>query len=842
MAAKKRQRIILVCDNCHHRKIKCDRKLPCDSCKARGISALCRYSDLEKELVKQGKSTHEVKSSDEPASELTVLRHRVKELEAMIGVASLSNSNSSFNTPSDFQSSPSTTEYSDTNETTDFFMIPFENGSCVRVNQSCIISFPISFLSILRKDAAYLSFWHYNRNPSQQDKFLKHQVEGMGQLLDHRNEELTQTVDSRAQEYFGASYIPKYVKNSTISLDVKIAINLYMGQFGPLMFYDNYIPPNSSIYVKATHILPPKPIILEYLTVWFEKMEPYFPIFEKIAFTAVISRLVSDRDNGDVRVKLSIEKKPDLANLASLLFILRLTYSYVMVANNTTNRYKNLEKFPVYIDAVHIAKECLKEFNMSLRPSFEALQAYSVAKVYKSYSHDEGDGIRETDMYVRTLLYAASSCGLNRDPDIYHHEDLTWIERNHRRKFWFFLLSQEFFESALYGRRLFELDYADVKLEETNTPGDDFIYHTFLKILPMRGLMVKLMKMLMNINVPTNVTLFIDLSEQLAALVDNAYGDLSTQFHNQVNMFDNPKSTWDTYHLFAMKLLMMKLNYCLYIIFEKKGDISQSFKFYKRLSIITFIENTPLISVAFDNDNRVDPMFSIILGSSFLRLCFIYILNCATFTIHVNHTIRLYAGTEDKPKHLFELVKNVQYLWCYICTYTGCLSRRTFTAWRAMKASLYGMIETGSYQTFEDICLGRKASWSFTSAQMHELCEILEETVAVVAAKPSMVPFELSTQLLWLNVVPFDNSKSVEENMDIQRLHVNQIDNTWNNCVASMKETIPASFKNDETLQTTQIDNLLNTDVMDPSIGIMSGVENMFSLDDLFVNDTFFRL
>lgn len=44
-APRKRRRAVISCTDCHRRKQKCDRKLPCTNCTQRGKAAQCRYDD-----------------------------------------------------------------------------------------------------------------------------------------------------------------------------------------------------------------------------------------------------------------------------------------------------------------------------------------------------------------------------------------------------------------------------------------------------------------------------------------------------------------------------------------------------------------------------------------------------------------------------------------------------------------------------------------------------------------------------------------------------------------------------------------------------------------------------
>lgn len=860
---KKRQRIILVCDNCHNRKIKCNRKLPCDSCTNRGIASLCCYTTLEKELAKQGKSTKMIKSGEGTSDEIIALRNKVKELEdhlrnngLMIPVGggqtplsensspNLLHHNSILSLGSDHGFSiPRTNSSDNTNENcngdhnnTDFF---FNHGSdifCTRIQETFVFSCPISYILIIKRDVAYILFWHYNRLIQQRDAFRSQFVSGVGPLLDN-DTLLSDKYEQEAKAYFGDGFIPKYdpnIKNDD-SL-IKRRINLYNADVA-LLFYPNYIPPNLNILSKIYYVLPPREIVLEYLEIFFDKMHEYFPIFDKLSFTNDIKKILVLRN--ETKLTINIEQKNDIAKVASLLFILRFTYLFAMKDQKSRNDYGSVLQHPVYVEAALFGKECLKEFNLGLNLSFEGLQSYLMAKVYKTFAQDECDALRETDLYIHSLVMCASTLGLNRDPDIYIHDEITWLTKTNRRKIWFLILNLECHELGIYGRPIYNDLFSDVKLEEINIPGDDVLYNTMSKFMTIRPVVRDFLRTLLNIREPVNLDYLTNRISTIENLVNATYkpiGELIDNLSNGKTDF-NPNDLVELQSHLCLKLFLLKLYLAAYIIFEKKANVNLLFYYYKKMITLLYVELNPFLVMLNDANSTIHPMTHIILTPIFIRFYFMYNITIITLIIHLNYSIKLYLGTDNKLKHFFNLIDDFKFLCSNSLKYAGKVSKTYYLSWKAMKACIYGMRETDGLRTFSEFCQGKSAAWIFTLEQVHELCDIIGSVVSESKQDADRLP--ISDSFKWFNFVPYDHSKSTEDNLLIQRYHLSQMDGVWLHYVSTLKESIPNSFL-DDGQNSTQIPNLLNADIIEPGLEFMNGFGNFFQSEDFFLADSFY--
>lgn len=865
--SKKRQRIILVCDTCHKRKIKCNRKLPCDACKGKKMEALCRYSTLEEELSKQGKSTEEAKASEEldhEVVEVIRLRNRISQLERALELDGRSNfvsstrsprngSNSTVGVPTPLgtlnsgNSSPNGLDMGDPSlrRHTDFFTNKFQANSCYRLNDSYIASCPLLFLSIIKKDVGYVLFWHFNRLKAQQEKFAKQSVEGLqglGTLVDAHSEDNNEKVMVRAKDYFGPSFIPLVDKNGYMEDQTRSIINTFYSGDGTLLFNPTSFPSTSNTYYKIQHLLPPRSIILQYLDIFFDKMEPYFPVFEKNSFTADVMKLVTEEscDNVEVghnfgNVKLNLEKKTDIARVSSLLFILRFTYLYVVGASKYNLQLQGLLQYPIYIEVIIAAREGLKEFDLATNKLFAVLQTFIMAKIYKTTSPDQGEGLKETDIYISTLIGAAYVLGLNRDPNIYAHDNLSWIDRNHRRKVWFYLLLLKALELLIYGRNSFEEIQTDVKLEQLNSPEDNSLYNSMIKLKPIKGLINDLVKVLLNIKELVNIDYFTSTVAKIEQLIDENYPSVDDMINSHINGVSSPTGTYDLIILVALKLFVVKMHAALYIIFETRDEINSLFYHFKKMSTMVFIELQPLCSVIHDYGDQLDPVFSLVFFPHVIKILISFIILALTFILRLNYSIKLYTGTQEKPLHFFGLRDDIQFLGYNLLRYSGKISNKYQMAWKASRAILYGLNETKDYRTFEEFCDGRTSAWIFSTDQIHEICDILSVASGIVRQK-SMIP-NTPSDFVWLDLVPYDTSKLQQENLEIQRLHVYQVDSVWSHYLASLQETVPDSFKNSESDFSTDLPGFLDNDIFTGGLAFNSGLASLFSIENFYSND-----
>ncbi|KAL2020765.1 hypothetical protein VTK56DRAFT_7963 [Thermocarpiscus australiensis] len=115
-APRKRRRIVISCTECHRRKQKCDRQLPCTNCTSRNKQSACRYETGAPTAKKQ---------ATEASSQAAALRTSSPEREPF---ANGSRHNSNHSSNSDIPSQVASFGYSHTGPTTLGFLHSIENA------------------------------------------------------------------------------------------------------------------------------------------------------------------------------------------------------------------------------------------------------------------------------------------------------------------------------------------------------------------------------------------------------------------------------------------------------------------------------------------------------------------------------------------------------------------------------------------------------------------------------------------------------------------------------------------------------------------------------------------
>lgn len=93
---RKRRRVVISCLDCHKRKQKCDRKLPCTNCVSRGKQSSCRY-ETGAPISKDGQERKSSQPGDDASPPLDVNANNSSESHIPIKAADFGYSNSSGN-------------------------------------------------------------------------------------------------------------------------------------------------------------------------------------------------------------------------------------------------------------------------------------------------------------------------------------------------------------------------------------------------------------------------------------------------------------------------------------------------------------------------------------------------------------------------------------------------------------------------------------------------------------------------------------------------------------------------------------------------------------------------
>lgn len=514
---KKRARQILVCGNCHKKKRKCDRNLPCSSCIKLSIDATCAYSTMsyKKQHLQDDRSysseafrkipgnidSRERNIKDDSLhNKIGILNNKIKDLEASITMTTFQNKQAPRG---------STTQHDDNHIIQKYHANKSPNtlnnvkrlGDDIRLiginpvlSSEDSINFldsltkdpesdlrvvvtpfgPLRFLVLLRQDPASILIWKYLAWPKRKHFSLESVLNE--NLQDNGLEDL----DGRSRIFYGNKYIKRLEKNHSESdtIEVKKAISsfgLTLGlSFTPVLFHYD-----SNLLEQIKQILPGKRTLHMLINMFFDTLYPFFPILDESAFRADVSRITGDYnpDNLDGHIEnIVLGSKYDLAFLATLLITVRLSYlslfsndvvkneellnSQDAPLNSRDKRY--LMQHPIPIEVITVAERCIKEFELITEPSLALFQSLCMMHIYRGYAPEEDpSNNHQSVISIGTLYQMASVLYLNRDPNYILYFSLRKIDERTRmlkRRLWYFLINADIEDSIIYGSPIYTIE------------------------------------------------------------------------------------------------------------------------------------------------------------------------------------------------------------------------------------------------------------------------------------------------------------------------------------------------------------------------------------------------
>lgn len=512
---KKRNRKILVCGNCHKKKRRCDRQLPCTSCVSLSIDDTCSYSTPSSKrpnlstqynfpLTTQSataSNTLEVNTQNVDSTihkRIDSLNQKIQELEAALTVSALQNDRSSYNIETNNRGIDNGKRH----------ITQSSNGDLVEIKESMLliginpvdstedeINFldnfhkspndekkvpmtgfgPLRFLILAKRDPFTKLMTSYLTSSSL--KKFSYDNTGVISQLEVNDLEL---LNKKSQDHFGKSYIKKLGKPFSRGevIEVKNAVSEFGLSIGTC-FLNETFSFNTDLLVQIKKVLPTRKILNMLLDIFFDSLYPYFPIFDELSFRSEICQLLGEGSNiadeiDKERIEIiNVKGNHDTAILASLLVMIRLSYLSLFsndVSKNTEalisiesssdiQDKKYLLQHPVPLETIYVAESCINEYGMTSQPSFVLFQALLMLHLYKAYAPEEDSfGKYESTVHIGNLYQVANSLLLNRDPEYcYNYFDKNVDEGSKllKRKIWYHLITIDIEDSLLYGTPIF---------------------------------------------------------------------------------------------------------------------------------------------------------------------------------------------------------------------------------------------------------------------------------------------------------------------------------------------------------------------------------------------------
>ncbi|ODV83739.1 hypothetical protein CANARDRAFT_202449 [[Candida] arabinofermentans NRRL YB-2248] len=172
---------------------------------------------------------------------------------------------------------------------------------------------------------------------------------------------------------------------------------------------------------KMAAFFPPEQITNLHLNRFFDYIYPFIPVLDEKGFRDSVSSILSF-SNVDGRLELKIDKKLDLVIVATLLVMMRLSYTTLYLANDAqpvsqdSDAFQILE-YPINLTVIEYVHFALQNVNYLRKSSIEVLQLLLLIRRYQSISQEDNDGMAATDGYIYNGLICetALSMGLNRN-------------------------------------------------------------------------------------------------------------------------------------------------------------------------------------------------------------------------------------------------------------------------------------------------------------------------------------------------------------------------------------------------------------------------------------------
>ncbi|CUM53144.1 unnamed protein product [Debaryomyces fabryi] len=670
---KKRNRQILVCANCHKKKRKCDRELPCSSCIRLSIESSCSYFTPKRQHVVDDKlnATHGFSEQNRTGinnnlnenrvgehredlnGRVETLNKKVRELEALLTTSTRDKNQKPRDLLLSFRYGDTSTQKVEgssksiylnskgiegfvgfnpvqlDNQTINF-LNTFNTNSNVPVSPYG----PLRYLILIKQDPTGILISNYLRSPSLRnfEHFSSPHVADLDKL------------EEKSRHFYGDSYIKKIGKDHTPNdiIEVKNAISKFGLSRGISLSIAQ--PENErNLLDKVKLVLPNKKTVNLLINLFFEVLYPHFPILDETTFRSDILAIFDGEINNSQINKIEtikIRNRQDVAVIATLLMLMRL--SYLSLFNNDARKNESLlnsendsldirnKKYllqnPVQLEVINVAKLCIRELDLISLPNLAIFQASLMMQIYQTYSPEEDTFIRtESPVSIGNLYQMANSLFLNRDPDyILYYADRRMDEKMKTlsRRLWYFLITLDIEDSIIYGTQIYtvEVNY-DTKIPTVPKKNSDSLMDKETEIVSAIETLHPVIKSAHRIlekifRVKSDMEL-VELSKYLSdleMLVHKCLGTSNDYLNIETTIPRFLKIQKFKLYLYC-KIMLLATYFCFYLYYEINGKLLLSFFYLKKLMYTTFSELAGISGNLLDNcDEYFGPGFTLILS------------------------------------------------------------------------------------------------------------------------------------------------------------------------------------------------------------------------------------
>ncbi|GBL49102.1 hypothetical protein ACI3LY_004419 [Candidozyma auris] len=785
---RKRNRSTKVCRRCRAKKSKCDLQQPCSQCVKSGCAELCEYQKPQtgKPAATNGSSsTSQIKqsppsvksggsvsngednslTSGSPNSINNLQKHLtartkahmvgsipvshtspptslpsvvLEENEYLIGVNPIVGMNDLINFHMDFSELPSGKDY-----------------KLKRFTGLKRTARPLMFIVLSQQEPGARLFWKYEESCSM--KLI---------TITTFPKDMQQRTIEDVKRLFGEGYIPSFQEIAAAGGSLTKRTRKLISQYGfPLAItFTKDFHESDPILVSLRKVLPPKLSVVALMRRFFRKLYAHYPIIDESWTYAQIDRIVQYSPDGQVVDNVNLQNREDLAVLAYVLIILRLSYmsqfSNVREQNEAKLRMMGTfadeehfsMQFPITIDAIELASNFLQKARSPLKTSFVVLQASIFMCVYRSLAleSEAGCNTMATIENCGNLTQMAISLALDRDPDSLW-DPMDERTKLLRRKVWYFLITLDFNTAYIffcpltirphsYDTKLPEYksgisNIADEQLEKQTIASLEKIYQAQSKGQPLLEICVDLQNLHKCSDMVQCLNDFESNLRNLFGVVPDYFTDKYSNLHPSIKVLHFRV-------LSTLRLFIATIYYFLHMYYKYKGEHSYDFYFFRKMILIVFSEMNYFCSeLFFVCDRFFDDTFTMTVSPIILFYTHIVAVSGLGFAIRLNCSLIVLNNENDTSSSSVASLKALEskneLFVLRKLKLNKLLSERYFYAWKTTKSNSFGynmVYQTKLYNA--EIELLKKANITWTERQQYELENIIPTDIPAALGDP----------------------------------------------------------------------------------------------------------
>ncbi|CAH6718742.1 hypothetical protein CLIB1444_01S13520 [[Candida] jaroonii] len=741
----KRPRRVNTCLFCRSKKLKCDRKSPCSTCvKYKNVN--CEYPNINIIRLEED-NEHLVRRLSLLKGQIKTLEKFIEQKDNAIEENSLdslpfsvsetdiSNSSTTVSGPisttmsvsnSDNSSSGSSENVSDSlNESIDDCggeEVPeedynMENICKIDSDKSCsdILSKvlpgtinlyhfydPVLYEGKIRKYSppmTWLSFFHC-------DKFMKitRKVTFNDLSLDNKLLFFNQLADAGCEHQLEKMFIIKYhddegyedFKSLNDVFDDELSNNRKIISLNSISFQDSFTDKKLQNFEKFNliskiHFILPKHEVIEILlNRFFKLIYPFIPIIDEDDFRSNIERILNSH-------KLKIKEKIDLSYIGILLIILRL--SYLSIFSLLKDEYNELfetpdnieiiKSNPINLDAIEVAQECSKYFNLLSYNDLRILQLGLFLRNYEIFGPEYGLGAKSNETYSFDIVLnrLANNLGLFNEFN-FSNDNLKLA--NLKRKISIYIYSNNSIVSGVVSSN-FISHSINIKIPAYNTENSNN------RSPEIENVTIKLLNICLG-----GKRIVKTCNEFFEKFNFNDTNNKKNQFNHLINtiLTDDMKSQNGARYkaisntfILQFKITVQVLNLSvLFHVFNGIQDPSIRITFLDRLIYYIFKKTIPIITIIFKKKNELTNVNDLIFIPNLLHLLHRIFIILLSLMIRLK-LLNIKLVKENNMNQLYRL--NLQLIDLINSSFTKLLkvihnlSHRYYYAWRTFKIQNY---------------------------------------------------------------------------------------------------------------------------------------------------------